>query len=198
MSRGVRQLFDRKSKLSFTLISEPSPYVLLDSPFSDDEYKKVLAAAEVFPTGDFTLTCEHDLFSMLQDKAWEIFENVYPTLDRATDGKFKEMYEKDGRDSFFKVMIKRLPPGFKRNRIHRDAEWKQLVVVIYLSDEGEGTKIYASEHVDSLVTTLPFKVNTGYATIPNETNWHDFDHSEQFNKDRITVMFMMADKRYYK
>jgi hypothetical protein len=180
------------------LHTEPSPYMLLDKVFSVSDYNKVLEFANTGEYGDNFLTCDCELFTMLQNKAWDLFNQLYPELSSVTNDKFSNDVDAKGNNSFFRILIKKLPPGWKRNRIHRDSAWKQLVVVIYLSDQGIGTKIYANNNEDSLVTTLPFEPNTGYATIPNKTNWHDFDHPATFDKDRITLMFVMADKRYYK
>ena len=181
-----------------TLHTDPSPYVLIEDVFSADDYKNVLEFAKTLRYGDNLLNLDCNLFSMLQNKAWKMFAEIYPELSQVTDGIFSNVTDAQGTDSFFRILIKKLAPGFDGHMIHRDAQWKQMVVVVYLNEQGMGTKLYSEDDAASLVKTLPFKPNTAFATIPNQTNWHDYEHPATFDEDRLTLMFMMADKRYYK
>lgn len=189
-------MLSTSKKLSSKQTDTLSPYSTIEKVFDEEELKEMLEFVDTFQSGDHWLHAGHEPFVMLQDKAWEIFNDVYPDL-KGTPDKLNNMKVSEN-DSFFRIQLKRLRPGFERNRIHRDSDWKQLVVVIYLSTEGEGTTLYKENDPTTKIKTIPFKQNTAYAHIPCDKSWHDFSHPSKYDKDRITIMFLLAHKRYYK
>lgn len=196
MKSVIKNMLSTSTKLSIKHTDTPSPYSTIERVFCDDELKEIIEFVDTFQPGDHWLHAGHEPFTMLQDKAWEIFNDVYPDL-KDTPDKLNNMNVSEN-DSFFRIQLKRLEPGFERNRIHRDSEWKQLVVVIYLSTEGDGTVLYKENDPTTVIKTIPFKQNSAYAHIPCDKSWHDFSHSSKYNKDRISIMFLLANKRFYK
>jgi hypothetical protein len=172
-------------------------YVTIQNVFESKEFDLIKNYAKEFKPGDHFLNCKNEHFDLLQEKAWKIHSEIFDTLLSKTDRPLNPYIKDKQRSSFFRIQLKRLRPGFTRNRIHRDSDWKQFVVVIYLSDQGTGTKLYKENNPSSHYKTIPFEPNSAYAHIPCSQSWHDFDHSIKFDKDRLSIMFILTDTRWY-
>ena len=174
------------------------PYALIDEVFTASELYKILKDTFSYETGDYFLHSSNTNWELYQEKAWEIHDKVFNELFKLTENPNNKYLKLENRTSFFRIQLKKLAPGFERNRIHTDSDWKQLVVVIYVSEEGEGTKLYKENDETTHYKTIPFKQNTAYAHIPCEQSWHDFEHPAIYKSDRTSLMFLLADTRYYK
>ena len=174
-------------------------YAFFNNVLEEDIRKNILDYAETVTNDDTWIDCSYQDWHALQDTAWAVYEKVFHKLLAICDNPLNPYLDDfNSWNSFFRIQLKRVKPGFVRNNIHRDSDWKQMAVVIYLSNEGEGTKLYKTNDPSSYFHTVPFIPNTGIAHIPSETSWHDYDHNNKFTSDRITLMFLMADKRFYK
>lgn len=175
------------------------PYAMIENVFNEHELIDVLDFVKDRDRGDKWLDSScGDMWHLLQQKAWDIHDALYDVMKEKTVNPINPHVNEEGRNSFFRIQLKRLEPGFERNAIHRDSEWKQFVVVTYLSDEGDGTYLYKENDPSTHYKTIPFVKNNAYAHIPCEKSWHDFAHPEHYKDDRISIMFLLADTRYYK
>lgn len=169
----------------------PSPYAVVTDIFDTRDLQTFQQIASQAPMGDSWIENKD-----MDQYAWKLYHQIYPTLDRKTQDR-NNCLECSTDASFFRIQIKKLEPGFKRNRIHTDSDWKQFVTVVYLDGQGLGTKLYDSNEGDP-VQVIPYVHNTGYSMIPNATSWHDFDHSADFTETRTTLMFILANRGFYK
>jgi hypothetical protein len=136
---------------------------------------------------------------LLQNKAWDMLYPTYLDLSRVTKGK-STCYSTKAEDVFFRIATMCLPPGHKHtggtNGVHLDDEWKQLTTIVYFSEESKGTDLYTSETSEP-VKNIGWKFNKGYSFIPSKYSWHNFEHPESIKSKRLTLMFIMCNKRYY-
>jgi hypothetical protein len=140
-----------------------------------------------------------ELNEMLQEKAWNTLYPTYVELSKHTTDPSTWLSTKP-EDVFFRIATMSLPSGHKHsggsNGVHLDDEWKQLTTIIYFSKESKGTDLYTSETGDP-VKNITWKFNKGYSFVPSKNSWHNFEHPEEIKSNRLTMMFIMCNKRYY-
>lgn len=176
---------------------ERHPYAMIYDVFSPSEFDIILRYAEKFDRSEHILDENTEYYGLLQDKAWEIHSKIFDTLLELTSSPINQHISDRKRKSKYKIQLTVLPPGFERNLIHRDAGWKQMAVVVYMSDQGDGTMLYRENDPNTYYRTIPFEPNTAFCHIPSETSWHDFHHPDTYEKNRITIMFLLVDEEDY-
>lgn len=180
--------------------NNPNPHAIISNIFTDSEISSIAEYTRSLNNNEsLWLFADCPVWELLQDKAWEIFDKVYPSLDKITTQERNNILTCSESDSFFRIEVKKLEPGFNHSHPHTDSPWKQFVTVLYIDGQGNGTKLYRSgEAGEKPVKVVPWKINTGYCAIPNEINWHDFDHPATFTEPRTTINLLLANKKWYK
>ena len=177
--------------------NERHPYAMIYDVFSEEDFNDILKHAYTLNNGE-TIPDETDPYwDKYQDKAAEIYDSVFDTLFKLTRNPINKYINDKNRKSKFRIQFTVLQPGFIRNRIHRDADWKQLAIVVYFSDVGIGTMLYKENDPDTHYHTVPLVSNTAFCHIPSETSWHDFEHPDCYKEKRITLMFLLVDEEDY-
>lgn len=176
---------------------ELHPYAMIYDVFPPNEFGVILQYLEKFNCAEHILDETTEYYDLLQDTAWEIHSKIFDTLLELTPSPINQHISNSERKSKYKIQVTVMQPGAASNRIHRDAGWKQTAMVVYMSDQGDGTMLYRENDPDSLYRTIPFKPNTAFCHIPSETSWHDFHHPEHYDKNRITILFLLVDEEDY-
>ena len=88
---------------------------------------------------------------------------------------------------FWNIHLVTLVPGREKGK-HRDAEWKLLSSILYVSDEGGGT-IFIDEEGEH---QIEWKPNRLVSFIPSEDSWHRYEN--MLNTERRTVNFNYGNK----
>lgn len=65
-------------------------------------------------------------------------------------------------------------PGYDYDQIHVDAISKVFSIVLYVSDHGRGTEIYASLDRSSFLKIIEWKQNRAIAFFRSDKSWHNF------------------------
>lgn len=181
---------------SYELCKKPFPHVISDSLFNEDEYQRVLEFFDHLDTGDHWLTAAHDLFEVFQDRAWSLFP-LYKILLKDTHRPLNKRPVSEA-DSFFRIHAKKWNPGQHHGKLHRDSSWKQMSTVVYVGNCGVGTKIYSGPKELTPNKIIDWKPNRAMTFIPNQDSWHDFGHPADSTSHRLSLIFLLANKKYYK
>lgn len=86
-------------------------------------------------------------------------------------------------------------PGYE-SIMHVDIPRKKLSIVVYISEEGDGTKLYCNDDDEDPAKVIPWKKNRAFIFArETEVTWHRFGC---FTKDtpRITFGFNLAHKNH--
>lgn len=85
--------------------------------------------------------------------------------------------------------------GFKSTR-HVDIPRKKLSIVVYLSEEGDGTELYLNDKDKEPVVTIPWKQNRAFIFArEEEITWHSFK-CDNPKVTRLTFGFNLASKSH--
>jgi len=180
------------------LESNPFPHFIHDDFFKEELLSYIYNKYKDQDHGDKWLTAD-DAFlnNALQEIAYETLFPVKELLDNCVSNA-KNKHTCNLNDSFFRILIKVMDPGTSHHSIHTDADWKQLTTIVYISNQGTGTKFYKGNTPESFATEVEWKQNRGYSFVPSKTSWHNFEHAENATEKRIVVMFTLANKRYHR
>ena len=188
-----------------TLHNDPFPHVVYEDFFNNDELEilKPLIDETSKKLGNQYINKKHGIYNeLLQDKAYDIVMPVFEQLKEITPYPSTQ-YSTAPEDTFFRIKIWALEPGFTHTAspdgtgIHCDDSWKQMTTVVYLSNKSAGTHLYRSNKQEDYAKTIDWEFNKGHSFISSKDSWHNFEHPKEFNESRVTLMFLLANKRYY-
>jgi hypothetical protein len=86
------------------------------------------------------------------------------------------------------------PAGYQYP-IHVDAPEKIASLVIFISEYGDGTKIYNDKH--ELVKQIPWRANDGFYFFRYDDTWHSYE-SNVNHRDTINCILVKRDKELLK
>jgi hypothetical protein len=179
--------------------NDPWPHLIKDNFFSSEILNKIQNEYGDREHGDYWVTYTDSVSQELHEVTKDLWtyrkqleENRQPNVH------FRNRMLCGQRYSFFRILVKVMDPGTSHGRIHRDADWKQMTTIVYVSKESTGTLLYKTNEPNSFVKEIPWKQNRAYSFIPSDTSYHDFKHSDNHNKKRIVVQFTLCNKTYYR
>lgn len=174
---------------------EPWFHFVIDDFLSENELSEFVRIIDEVSQSDYKLVTygEHDIpFSHTY-----VFDN---TVRRFLRKKMVDTYEQlemkpkiDLQNVFYNTQMSTLYPN-SNHGIHWDMGVKLMSLVVYMSEEGNGTRLYNTDKLSSFSKEVEWKINRCVGFFPKEDiTWHDFYNNT--DHDRNTLVLNLTSEK---
>jgi hypothetical protein len=155
----------------------PFPYAVMDNFLSAELYKKIADHTKHVGVMMLPNDLSEEIYNDIHIELNEMWLTLYGKTPNPSDP------SKDNNDCIMMTSVQ--PPHFI-HKIHKDAPWKRLSVVLYIGDVNLGTKFHKSK-TDPEYTSVVWKANRAVAFVPSDVSWHSFENSEPHNRTTLLI-----------
>jgi len=171
--------------MDITHYSDPWDYWIIDDTFSEEDFTYIQYHLKKIELNHRNRTSIHfDPQSKLYKKCISKHLEILKLFDIEYDEKIHTC----------DLEFAGAQPGYEHNKIHCDDGRKLLTCILYVSETGDGTRMYKSKNKNSLVKSSEWKTNRAFVFKRTDETWHDFGSSIDSIEPRLTLMMIVYKK----
>lgn len=144
-----------------------------DEPWSHVEYSNFFSNFEEIKEYAYKIldTKKESSLHIVTNSNNSVYRSLKPLLVQHFK-KISKILGLPAKESYIPVLSFASLNGGKINGIHVDASWKILSMLVYLSETGNGTRLYKVYEKD-IQKIIEWRENGGVAFVNGENHWHE-------------------------